>query len=409
MIDLDKAWATAKQRPADAVGLIITVGFIAASTTIGVSFAYEESHTMPLALTGALLRLIISGELFKSLYIPLTWRRGRYLSALLGLPLFALCVVYSWTANKQTMERNFGRHEFATVVESSAYKTAKGDVDAIEKRLKPIEATRPTGTVHADLEGKLATPGVAGCVGEMDDWRKRTACPKVAELRAELANAEERDRLEAQLAIARTKLSNIENPAAKRDGFSATALTGLASFGMQFSSMMEVLAFIIAVMVEGGSSLAPAVLVSGRPLALPLQDGARGSEIASPVEAVSFAPMATDHGDERINQVAAFFGARCEKRHGASLKATTAWQAFLDWCKDTGQKPIVGQNQFWQLAGVKLSFPRRNITTAEGRGMHYVNMALKKPQEHMAAKIIQLCRNLSHASRAPIVGLLRAS
>jgi hypothetical protein len=66
--------------------------------------------------------------------------------------------------------------------------------------------------------------------------------------------------------------------------------------------------------------------------------------------------MATDHGDERINQVAAFFGTRCEKRRGASLKATTAWQAFLDWRNDKGQKPIVSQNQFWQLASVKLSF-----------------------------------------------------
>jgi hypothetical protein len=398
MIDLEKAWATAKQRPADAIGLIIAAGFIAASTTIGLCFAYEEGRSMSLALTGALLCVILSGELFKALYIPLTWRRGRYLSALLGLPIFCLCVFYSWTANKQTMERNFGQHEFATVVESASYKAVKANMDRLEERYKPIEKTRPTGTINAELKGKLAMPGLDDCVGETNDWRKRTYCPEVTKLRAELANAEERDKLGAQLAVARTRLEAIEDPGAKREGFSATALTGLASYGLQFSSMMEMLAFIIAVLIEGGSSLAPTVLVSGKPLALPLQDGARGGEIVTPAEATAFAPMTTDHGDERINQVAAFFGTRCERRHGASLKATTAWQAFLDWCKDAGQEPIVGQNQFWQLASVKLNFARRNITTAEGRGMHYVNMALKKPQERMAAKIIQLYRT----SRTPV-------
>lgn len=390
MIDLlDKTWAAMKERPADAIGCVLTTGFVTASTVIGLSFAVEEGRTMPLAITVALVCVILCGELFKSLYIPLTWRRGRILSALIGLPLFALCIVYSWTANKQTMERNFGRHEFATVVESAAYKSARADVDDLKKRLKPIEETRPAGTVRADLEGKLATPGVGGCAGEMDSWKKREVCPDVAKLRAELAGAEERDRLEAQLAKARAKLAALEDPSAKADGFAATALAALASIGLQFNSMTEVLAFVIAVLVEGGSSLAPMVLISGGFLATPSQRLAGASEAGAPIGGdVGLC----DHGDERINQTVAFFETRCERRHGAALKATTAWQAYLKWCEEAGQEPLVRQNQFWQLAASKLNLAKREISSAEGRGMHYLNLALKRPPEGMGAKIVQLYR-----------------
>ena len=395
MVELDKAWALAKQRPADAIGLAVTLCFVAASTTTGLVFAWDESQTMPRALTGAMLVAIVGGELFKALFLPLTWGRGKWGRMLFGLPILAVCIFYSLTANNKTMERYFGKHEFATVVESAGYKTAKADVDELKDRLLPLAKTRPTGTVKAELEGKLAAPGLAGCAGEMDDWRKRTYCPDIAKLRAELADSAERDKLDARLAIARTKLDAYEGQAPKASSLGPIT-PAFAALGLVVTTPQEALSVVFIALTELGSLFGGAVFVGGVPLALPLQDGTRGSEIASP-EAIS-AGMATDHGDERINQVAAFFGGRCERRHGASLKATIAWQAFLGWCEETRQEPLVGQNQFWQLAGAKLNFPKRNITSGEGRGMHYINMALKKPQERMAAKIIQLYR----APRTPL-------
>lgn len=392
MIDIDKAWETAKERPADAIGLAVTSLFVVGSTITELQFAWDESGSMPRLLVGGLMAVILAGALYKALYFPLTWKRGRWFSALCGLPILAVCIAYSLTANNKTMERYFGKHEFATVVESAGYKVAKADVDELKDRLAPLAKARPTGKIQAELEGKLAAPGLGGCTGEMDDWRKRTYCPDIAKLRAELADGAERDKLEARLAVARTKLDAYEGQTPKATSSLGPITPAFAALGLVVTTPQEALAAAFIALTELGSLFGGAVFVSGKGQAMARRGRADGELIGFQAGAQPLITSSLDHGDDRVNQVRAFFENACEQRHGAALKVTRAWDAFLEWCEVTKQLPRIEKQHFAMIASGSLKMPRKKMTTVDGNGIYYLNLALKGPRASRIGNIIQLTR-----------------
>lgn len=388
MIDIDKAWATAKERPADAIGLAVTSLFVVGSTITEMQFAWDESRTMPTLLVGGLMSVIMAGALFKALYFPLTWKRGRWFYGVVGLPILAVCIAYSLTANNKTMERYFGKHEFATVIESAGYKTAKADVARIEERYTDaVKKARPAGTVRAELAGEQATLGIGDC-SKMYSEIQRTKCPVISGLKAELANAEERDKLDAQLAVARTKLDAYDNQAPKSAGLGPIT-PAFAALGIIVTTPQEALAAAFIMLAELGSLFGGAALISGKGYA----PGVREPMILAPLglqaDPQALLASALDHGDDRTNQVRAFFEGACEQRHGACLKITTAWDEFLKWCEATGQKPRLGRQHFWMIAADGLKIPRKTMSSELGRGMHYLNLTLKAPRGRIG-NVIQL-------------------
>jgi hypothetical protein len=392
MIDIDKAWETAKERPADAIGIAVTLCFVVASTIVGLVFAWDESQSMPRPLTAAMLAAILGGELYKALYFPLTWKRGRWFYALLGLPILAVCIAYSLTANNKTMERYFGKHEFATVIETAGYKTAKADVARIEERYTdPVKRARPAGTVRADLAGEQSTLGIGDC-SKMYSEIQRTKCPIISGLKAELANAEERDKLDAQLAIARAKLDAYEGQAPKASASLGPITPAFAALGLIVTTPQEALAAVFIALTELGSLFGGAVFVSGAGFArrqpapsIYVPQGLQ--ENAQPLLSSSI-----DHGDDRVNQVRAFFETGCEQRSGAVLKQTDAWKAFNVWCQNAKQPRLVNEQHFKMIASHRLSVPKKLMTHNGERGMHYLNLTLKTARTGVMGNVVQLTR-----------------
>jgi len=288
------------------------------------------------------------------------------------------------------MERYFGKHEFATVVETAGYKTAKADVARIEERYTDaIRKSRPAGTVRAELAGEQATLGIGDC-SKMYSEIQRTKCPVISGLKAELANAEERDKLDAQLAIARTALDGYEGHAPKAAASLGPITPAFAALGLVVTTPQEALAAVFIALTELGSLFGGAVFVSGKGYAPARREDAIRAQLGLQPDPQALIASSLDHGDDRTNQVRAFFEGACEQRHGACLKITTAWDEFLKWCEATGQKPRLGRQHFWMIASDGLKIPRKTMSSELGRGVHYLNLTLKAPRTSRIGNVIQL-------------------
>ncbi len=387
-----RAWDAIAADPLQAAVIVLASFFIVASVSVGLMFAWDEARTMPVLLAFALMLAVLAAELYKSLYITVTFKAGRFGAAVLGLPIMAVACTYSITANNKTMEKYFGKHEWRAVAESGRYKAARSEVAGLESRLGQFRDTRVTGAVKAELDGKLAIGGLGDCT-RMNTRTQYRVCPTVAKLRAELAGAEERDRLESDLAIAKTKLSGLEDPSAGANGQIGPIGPALASMGIHVATFSELIGLVFTVLVEGGAILALPVLVGGRGnRGVRLGHIPAGTKLLPAVIEAEPAASFSDHGDERINQVSRFFRERCERRHGAALKTTRAWDEFCRWCAETKQDQIVKKQHFWMIATQDLRMASIDMTTAAGRGKHYQNLTIRQAQRGIGGSVIELSR-----------------
>ena len=133
--------------------------------------------------------------------------------------------------------------------------------------------------MKAELAGEQSTLGIGWMAGEMDDWISARNARSSPELKAELANAEERDKLDAQLAIARTKLDAYEGQAPKATASLGPITPAFALLGLAVTTPQEALAAVFIALTELGSLFGGAVFVSGKSFAAALQDGAGEREI----------------------------------------------------------------------------------------------------------------------------------
>ncbi|WP_127078406.1 hypothetical protein [Rhodomicrobium lacus] len=403
MASLSSIWQFMRERPGDTVGAIVAGFFVAASTTVGLVFAWDESQTMPLALTGALLAVILAGELYKSFYIMVTWRRGRWAAGLIGLPILAVCVGYSLTANNRTMEKYFGRHEWATVAESPAYLAAKGDADAALRAIKAMGTVRPTGTVLAELDGKLALYGLGDCK-IIENYVQRNNCPTVTSLRAELATAQERDKLATALEKAKARMERLAPAGGNADALGPVG-QALAAVGLPVGSTQELLALVVVFLIEAGSLISPAVLIGSKPRPkAPSSSSIVAASAVSERRQVELARIddddVTGFPDPRVADLAAFLDANVERREGARLAAADALAAYERWSRERGRAtPLLSETAFYRHVKRTFGLTGKRGSHAGGFGTCYLGVQLK-PRRHPAT-ILQWPRNRAIESAKP--------
>ncbi len=227
----------------------------------------------------------------------------RYTAA--AVALLAMLVFGSYSVTAALGSASGGRMTAATEASEiskararhqSAYDTAKSELDG-------LASARPSAELRAEIEAIDRMPGIliegTPCGGTLNGKVTKAWCPKRAELVAEKARAERRERLQAAMDRATAELAKL--PAPKVVNTDAVALSGyLAALGHPLSTdALNKLLVVLAVLViefGGGLSLALATVLR------PDVSGA-GQAFAVPRQLEPSAPVSGDNAEAQSQKV----------------------------------------------------------------------------------------------------------
>ena len=169
--------------------------------------------------------------------------------------LASVGIAYSLTAEITLMSTMRGDLVAERKASTKAAKSVDNQRERIEAELAKLANVRPAATVKAEVAVVLADKRLGNCRA-LDGPRTKAACPRVNVLRAELGNAERREKLEADLAAMQAggpvvAIERPDDPGAHAVGVYLTAL-GMATP----AGLSEWLAAIGVLGLEVGSALA---------------------------------------------------------------------------------------------------------------------------------------------------------
>lgn len=137
--------------------------------------------------------------------------------------------------------------------EAATHERAESSYRAAQAALSELPSTRPSAEVKASLSGLLADPNAGDCQ-IIDGPVTRRVCPQVAELRAELARADERARLQGELKEAKGRLDGLPAPKVGDPATEAvTRALGQIGFVVDPANVALWLSFSGVVLIEVGS------------------------------------------------------------------------------------------------------------------------------------------------------------
>jgi hypothetical protein len=153
-------------------------------------------------MAGLMVVMAVGLELAKPLAVACAFAAFRSWALARGVALALLAIVavaYSLTAELTLMSMARGDLVAERSAATKLAKSTDGQRERIEAELAKLSTARPAATVRAEIAGMLADARIGDC-STMDGPRSKAACPTVNRLRAELGNAERREKLEGDLA-----------------------------------------------------------------------------------------------------------------------------------------------------------------------------------------------------------------
>jgi len=247
-------------------------------------------------------------ELAKPLAVTAAFSAFRSLAFIRGLALTLLAVAavsYSLTAELSLMATTRGDSVASRQAQIESEKAAKTDrkralvrQEDASRELAMLSGTRPAAELQAAIDGLLLTPGAEGCAA-INGPVSRKVCPKVTELRKELARAERRVELEAVLAtpLPPAAGNSIDGHKVKDADPGAKALaTYLALLGIAVAPgiLSEWLILVPVLALEIGSAFAGILVVSAGARSESPEKSKRSAPEPSP--AMALVPVV--HADE---------------------------------------------------------------------------------------------------------------
>lgn len=330
---------------AEPVAHLIVAICVASSAAIGVLYVWDMGRDLPLAFSVVLSCVVLAVELIKSFYLRFTWMRGLWGRGLLALPLFVGALLYSMIATHSFAERHLIQRDWSARTVDDGYLALEREVAALDARLAPIAGVRSAAVIQAEIDGLLLRPGMNGCA-VIDGSVTRQWCPVVAERRAELARAAERDRLIAELSVKRQQLLAMPKPSHAGSDTNPVTLAVAALTGVTLS-VSEIMAKLIMILIEAGSFLAPATLIGarapggGRPGVRPLAQARQAQQVLS-LGAQEHPGIAAllDDPDPVIVEIGLFLVDRTEGRNGAWVTSEELYDAYCAWKRAEGGEPV---------------------------------------------------------------------
>ncbi len=295
-----------------------------------------------------------AADCFKALlpfFIFAALRNRSYSQALGGALLFAVCFSYSLTSSLGFAALNRADITGVRVLKVETHADLRADLERSREALKALPAHRPAGTVNGEIDafkqnGRWLSS--AGCA-DATAAKSMTYCEGFFKLKAELAIAEQADKLEAKVSQLSTRLGALNSEAGTKatdpQSQMLASLTGRTTEEVQMS-----LTVLIALLVELGASLGFYTAfsywrifdVKGLPAPEPVR-------VTAPVPAFAPAPMlqALPGGSDpelRAAQpktdVELYFDERVGRENGSSVTALALYDDYCQWCEAKGKQPL---------------------------------------------------------------------
>ena len=265
---LGSAISSAVSSPTNLVAQISAAGLVLASAGFGCFFAWTTGTQHGYVLASLMVLMAAALELAKPLAIAKAFEAFRSVAIFRGLALTAFGVVavtYSLTSELSLVAMSRGDLIASREASINADSTAEADrkrslarYEAATRELATLPISRPSNEVQAEIDGLLLTPGADSCVA-INGKVTREICPKVSELRKELARAERRSELEAVVATPLPSPKPAQAQAVKEADPGAKALaTYLALLGIVVAPavLSEWLILVPVLALEIGSAFA---------------------------------------------------------------------------------------------------------------------------------------------------------
>ena len=243
------------RNPAVATAYIAAFALIGVSIAFNVGAALERADTLPGQIAWAVASAASDGlKVLCPLALVATLSRRAWGEAAAVTLVLVVTATYSLTS---AITFAHGSRDAVTASRIDAAQTAsltRQAFDTATAQLAALGTARLAGEVTAERDAILSDPRAGGCA-TLDGPFTKLHCPQVATLTGELARAQERQRLETDVAQLRSELAAL--PAVSAPDPAASAVAGyLALFG--FKAPPEAVAFwlsaLAVALVEVGSA-----------------------------------------------------------------------------------------------------------------------------------------------------------
>jgi hypothetical protein len=305
----------------------------------------------------------------------------------------------------------------------STYKDLRADLDRAKSQLGWIPQHRPAATVSAELAGlekDRAWGWTQGCT-KVTGPKGRAFCSGYTSAKAELASAQQAQKLETRIAEIQVRLGSLDGVTHSSADPQAAVLTKLAGVfmpGVKMEDIQTALVIFIALLLEVGSGLgmyiafsqwrifetrrpvvehrlaaetvaAPAAEVIAEQPKLPaIEEVPASIAVESPKEVANdnrsepeietrevaetdqqIAPVA--EVGENASDIARYRNARTEDQDGSSLTVSALYEDYCEWCEDEGKEPLA-------LPTFGREFGEGGVQKAKIAGrVRYIGIALK--------------------------------
>lgn len=274
---LPRPTSTAFSTPVRAIAQISAACLVIASTGLGGYYAWTIGYSHGALLAGLFVAFAVGLELAKPLAVATAFAAFRSWALARGVVLAVLALVaiaYSLTAELSLTAMTRGDLVATREASVRSRNDADGDrkraiarYDAALAELATLAGGRPAREIQAEIDSLLLRPGANNCT-VIDGRVTREVCPKVAELRKDLARAERRVELEAVIAtplpIARATEADEGHSIKDADPGARALSTYLALLGIVIAPAVlgEWLVLVPVLALEVGSAFAGVLVQS---------------------------------------------------------------------------------------------------------------------------------------------------
>jgi hypothetical protein len=293
-----------------------------------------------------------AADCFKALlpfFVFAALRNRSYSQALGGALLFAVCFSYSLTSSLGFAALNRADITGLRVLKVETHADLRADLERSREELKVLPAHRPVGTVAGEIEafkqnGRWLSS--AGCA-DATAVKSMSYCEGFFKLKAELAIAEQADKLEGKISQLNKRVSELDSAAAAKatdpQSQMLASLTGRSTEEIQLG-----LTLLIALLVELGASLGFYTAFSYWRIfdvkGLPAPEPVRVPVPAfAPVAVLQALPNSADpelRAAQPKTDVELYFEERVGRENGSSVTALALYDDYCQWCEVKGRQPL---------------------------------------------------------------------
>jgi hypothetical protein len=294
-----------------------------------------------------------AADCFKALlpfFIFAALRNRSYSQALGGALLFAVCFSYSLTSSLGFAALNRADTTGSRVLKAEKHQDLRAELDRSRETLRGLPSHRPSGNVKGEIDAFRQNTRwqQSGECSNATSVKSMAYCEGYFKLQAELAVAEQSDKLESRIAQIRNRLGEIDPEAAVRASDpQSQVLAGLT--GRSTEEIQTSLTVLIALLVELGASLGFYTAfsywrifdVKGRP-AVPESRAFMPLPAAVPSIRLSAIPddePALQPGEPKTD-IELYFNDRVAKESGSSVTALALYDDYCQWCEAKEKQPL---------------------------------------------------------------------